>query len=52
MLLAKTYATGRASDIEILMLVLEFKVDCRMKTFKGIAVECMECLNKDLQRKM
>ena len=41
---AKTYA---ANDMQLLMLVLEFKVDHKLKIFKGISVECVECLNDD-----
>ena len=29
------------------MLVLDFKVDYRLKMLKGISVECMECVKKD-----
>ena len=34
-------------DIKLLMLVLEYKVDYRLKILKGISMECMECLNED-----
>ena len=33
------------------MLVLDFKVDYRLKILKGISVEHMECLNEDLWKK-
>ena len=45
--LSQNYAAGRASNIKLLMLVLEFKVNYRLKILKGISVECMECLNED-----
>ena len=43
----KTYAAGKASNIELLMLVLDFKVDYRLKILKSISVECTERLNED-----
>ena len=46
-ILSYNYAVGRASKIELLMLVLDFKVDYRLKTVKGIPEECMDCLNKN-----
>ena len=33
------------------MLVLDFKVDYRLKMLKGIFVEGMKCLNEDTQKK-
>ena len=41
----KTYDAGKAST-ELLILVLDFKVNYRLKISKGISMECMECLNK------
>ena len=46
-ILSQNYAAGRASNIKLLMLVLEFKVDYRLKILKSISMECMECLNED-----
>ena len=37
----------QATYVELLMLVLDFKVEFRLKTFKGIFVECMNALNED-----
>ena len=42
------FAADRVSNLELLMLVLDFKVDYRLKILKGIFVECMECLNEDV----
>ena len=44
---AKTCAAGRESDIELLMLVLDFMVNSRLKVCSGISVESMEHLNED-----
>ena len=44
---AKTCAAGRANNIELLMLVLDFTVNSKLKIHNGISVESMECLNKD-----
>ena len=33
------------------MLVLDFKVDYRLKILKGISVQSMECLNEDAKKK-
>ena len=41
-----TYAASR-EKIELLMLVLDFMVNSRLKILKGISVESMECLNED-----
>ena len=42
-----TYAAGRASNIELLMLLLDFKVDYRLKILKSISIEYLEYLNED-----
>ena len=42
---AETYAAGRANSIELLMLVLDFVVNSRLKILNGVSVEAMECLN-------
>ena len=34
--------------VELLMLVLDFKVDYRLKILKSISVECRKCLNEDI----
>ena len=44
---AKTCTAGRASNIELSMLVLNFMVKYRLKILDGISVESMECFNKD-----
>ena len=44
----KTCAAGRASNIELSMLVLDFMVKFRLKILNGISVESMECLNEDV----
>ena len=36
LLLAKSYAAGRANNTELLMLVSDFKVNSRLKILKGI----------------
>ena len=33
------------------MLVSDFMVNSMLKIFKGISVECMECLNQDAKKK-
>ena len=33
------------------MLVLDFMVKSRLKILKGVSVECMKCLNKDVKKK-
>ena len=45
---AKIYAADRSNNLELLILVLDFKVDYKLKTLEGISVECMECLNEDV----
>ena len=37
----------RANNIELLMLVLDFAVNSRLKILNGIFMESMECLNED-----
>ena len=39
----KTFAAGRTSNIELLMLALDLVVD---KILNGISVESIECFNK------
>ena len=48
---AKTYAAGRASNIKLLRLVLDFKMDYTLKILKGTSVEHMEFLNMDSYKK-
>ena len=38
----------RASNTELLMLVLDFKVDYRLKNTQMYSVECLEDLNEDM----
>ena len=45
--LNQTCAAGRASNIELSMLVLDIMVKCRQKILDGISVESMEYLNED-----
>ena len=45
--LAKTCTADRASSIELLILVLDFVVNSRLKIPSGIFVECMEYLYGD-----
>ena len=45
--LAKTYVTSRESNVELLMLVSDFMVNCMLKILKGVSVECMEYFNED-----
>ena len=40
--ISKTCATGKANNIEILMLVLEFLVNSMLKILNGISVESMK----------
>ena len=44
---ARTCAAGRVNNIELLMLVLDFVVNSRLKILNSISVEFMECLNED-----
>ena len=44
----KTCAVGRASKIELLMLVLYLMMISRLKILNGIS---MECLNEDVKKK-
>ena len=46
--LSKTFAADRASNLKLLMVVLDFKMDYRLKMLKSIYVECMQCLNEDV----
>ena len=43
----KTCAAGRADNIELLMLVLDFVMNSRLKILDGVSVESLKCLNKD-----
>ena len=45
-----TYAVGRASNIELLMLVSDFIVKPKLKTLKGISTEYMEYLNENVKK--
>ena len=42
-----TCAADRANKIELLMLVLNFVVNSRLKNTHDISVEPMECFNED-----
>ena len=44
---AKTCAAGRASKIELSMLVLDIVMISRLKIFDGTSVEFMESLDED-----
>ena len=46
-ILSQTCAAGRASNIELLMLVLDFVVNSRLKILNDISVESTEYLNED-----
>ena len=41
----------RKGNIELLILVSDFMVNSILKILKGISVECMEILNKDMKKK-
>ena len=43
------YAASRASNIELLLLILDFMVNSMLKN--TLNVECMKCLNKDAKKK-
>ena len=45
------YAANRASDIQLLMLILDFMVNSMLKILKSISVECIECLDEDAKKK-
>ena len=47
----KSYAADRASNMELLMLASDFKVNSRLKILKGISVEFMEYLDIEAWRK-
>ena len=40
-------SSGRENNIELLILVLDFMVNYRLKMLNSISVESMECLNED-----
>ena len=49
---AKTYAASKESNIELLMLALDFMVNYTVKTtHKDISVECIECFTKDAKKR-
>ena len=49
--LSQTCTAGRANNIELSMLVLDFVVNFKLKNTHGISVEFMECINKNVRRK-
>ena len=52
LLLAKSYAAGRANNTELLMLVLDFKVNSRLKnTQRNFQWNPWNALNKDEYKK-